>query len=182
MIKILVTFSIFFALVSLTRISEVKANTKYDYLLHVNDSFDKHPVHLKEGTRAYRGYWVEQGSLLKNVASSALPNSALCEKGYYGNLVVSVDPYVFYNPLMTTFYGTLKAKIYNQDGKAIKKLKVENELIGRINILYEIPIKKLYNKLLLELDKQIKNDSDINQQLGDITSQGIEGSFCQILD
>ncbi|MBM3360869.1 MAG: hypothetical protein FJY41_05485 [Betaproteobacteria bacterium] len=180
MLKILVIFSIFFALVSQYFTSEVKANTNYDYLLHINDRFDKHPIHLNN--YQYRGYWAEQGSLLKKAASTALPNSALCEKGNYGNLVVSVDPYVFYNPLMTTFYGTLTAKIYNQDGKPIKKIKVEDELIGRVNILYEIPIKKLYNKLLLELDKQIKNDSDINLQRDDITSQGIEGSFCQILD
>ena len=46
MLKKLVTFSIFFTLVTQSIISEVKANTNYDYLIHINESFDKHPIHL----------------------------------------------------------------------------------------------------------------------------------------
>ena len=180
MLKIFITFSIFFTLVLQSIISEVKANTNYDYLIHIDESFDKHPIHLIDFR--WQGYWIKQGSLLKKAASSALPNSALCEKGNYGNLVLSLDPHIFYNPQMTTFYGTLKAKIYNQDGKAIKKIKVEDELVGRIGILYEISIDKLYKKLLMALDTQIKNDSEINI-LGSIKkSQGIEGTFCLMLD
>jgi hypothetical protein len=180
MLKILVTLSIFFALVTQTIISEIKANTNYDYLIHINESFDKHPIHL---TGFYRqGYWIKQASLLKKAASTGLPNSALCEKGNYGNLVLSLDPHIFYNPKMTTFYGTLKAKIYNQDGKILKKIKVEDELIGRIDILHEIPIDKLYKKLLLALDEQIKNDPEITLRRSDKKSQGIEGTFCLMLD
>ena len=142
MLKKLVAFSIFFTLVTQTIISEVKANTNYDYLIHINESFDKHPIHL---TGFYRqGYWIKQASLLKKAASTGLPNSALCEKGNYGNLVLSLDPHIFYNPKMTTFYGTLKAKIYNQDGKILKKIKVEDELIGRIDILHEPIIQKVF--------------------------------------
>ena len=82
---------------------------------------------------------------------------------------------------MTTFYGTLKAKIYSQDGKVLKKMKVEDELIGRIDILHEIPIDKLYKKLLLALDEQIKNDSEINLHRSDKKLQGIVGPFCLML-
>jgi len=46
MLKIFVSFSIFFALVSQSITSEVKANTNYDYLIHINESFDRHPIHL----------------------------------------------------------------------------------------------------------------------------------------
>jgi len=180
MLKILITFSIFYTLVSQCITSEVKANTNYDYLIHIDESFDKHPIHLVDFR--WQGYWIKQGSLLKKAASSALPNSALCEKGNYGNLVLSLDPHIFYNPQMTTFYGTLKAKIYNQDGKVIKKVKVEDELVGRIGILHEISIDKLYKKLLLELDTQIKNDSEINIRGSIKKSQGIEGTFCLMLD
>jgi hypothetical protein len=180
MLKILVAFSVFFALVSQSITSEVKANTNYDYLIHINEDFDRHPIHLVDFRG--QGYWVKQGSLLKKAVSSTLPNSASCEKGNYGNLVLSLDPYIFYNPQMTTFYGTLKAKIYNQDGKAIKRIKVEDELVGRIGILHEISIDKLYKKLLLKLDTQIKNDSEINIRSSIKKSQGIEGTFCLMLD
>ena len=83
---------------------------------------------------------------------------------------------------MTTFYGTLKAKIYNQDGKIIKTIKVEDELSGILTVLYEVPIDKLYKKLLLALDEQIKNDGETNLILNDKTSKGIEGTFCLMLD
>jgi len=61
-------------------------------------------------------------------------------------------------------------------------MKVEDELIGRIDILHEILIDKLYNKLLLALDEQIKNDSEINLRRSDRKSQGIEGTFCLMLE
>jgi hypothetical protein len=180
MLKIFITFLIFFSLAVQSIISEVKANTNYDYLIHINESFDRHPIRLT----SYRmqGYWIQQATLLKKAASSGLPNSALCEKGNYGQLVLSLEPHIFYNPKMTTFYGTLKAKIYDHNGKVIKKIKLEDELIGRIDILYEIPIDKLYKKLLTALDKQIKDDSEINLQLSNKSSQTIEGTFCLMLD
>jgi hypothetical protein len=55
-------------------------------------------------------------------------------------------------------------------------------LIGRIDILHEIPIDKLYKKLLLALDEQIKNDPEITLRRSDKKSQGIEGTFCLMLD
>ena len=180
MLKILVTFSIFFTLFAQSITSEVKANTNYDYLIHISESYDEQPTRLLGFYLS--GYWIKQGSFLKKAVSSGLPNSALCEKGNYGNLLLSLDPHIFYNPQMTTFYGTLKAKIYNHDGKIIKKIKVEDELIGRIDILHEISIDKLYKKLLLALDKEIKNDSDINFRSSNKKQQGIEGTFCLMLD
>ena len=39
-----------------------------------------------------------------------------------------------------------------------------------------------YKKLLLALDKQIKNDTETNFILNDKTSKGIEGTFCLMLD
>ena len=68
MLKKLVAFSIFFALVTQSMISEVKANTNYDYLIHINESFDKHPIHL---TGFYRqGYWIKQASLFSKSGST----------------------------------------------------------------------------------------------------------------
>ena len=78
MLKILVTLSIFFALVTQTIISEVKANTNYDYLIHINESFDKHPIHL---TGFYRqGYWIKQASLLKKQPRQDCPTVLYAKK------------------------------------------------------------------------------------------------------
>lgn len=179
--KFLFTFILFFILAIQTITSEVKADTNHNYLIFINESFDKHPIHLRSA-RGYYGYWVQQASLLKKSALSGLPNSAACEKGNYGNLILSLEPHIFFNPLMTTYYGTLKAKIYNQDGKIIKTIKVEDQLNGILTVLYEIPIDKLYKKLLLALDEQIKNDTETNIILNDKTSKGIEGTFCLMLN
>ena len=181
MFKILFALIIFFTLATQTITSEVKANTNYNYLIYINESFDKHPIRLR-GTKSYTGYWVQQASILKKSALSGLPNSAWCEKGNYGNLILSLEPHIFFNPIMTTYYGTLKAKIYNQDGKIIKTIKVEDELSGILTVLYEVPVDKLYKKLLLALDEQIKNDTETNLILNDKRSKGIEGTFCLMLD
>ena len=179
MLKIFITFSIFFTLVSQSIISEVKANTNYDYLIHIDENFDKHPIHLVDFR--WQGYWIKQGSLLKKAASSALPNSALCEKGNYGNLVLSLDPHVFYNPLMKILYGGITTKVYGYNGKIITTIKSEDEVPGYLTILHEKLIDQLYKKILVKTQNQIEASELINLYLRQ-SKDSIEGTFCSILN
>jgi hypothetical protein len=78
MLKKLVAFSIFFTLVTQSIISEVKANTNYDYLIHINESFDKHPIHL---TGFYRqGYWIKPGFTFKKSSLNRTPQQCFMRK------------------------------------------------------------------------------------------------------
>ena len=98
----------FFVILLLSFIS-TNAQSANDYLIYVSNFFDKHPTHIKV---YHYGYWVNQATILKNSSKAIFTSSANCEKNQYGKLILSLEPKIFYNPLMTTLYGGITAKIY----------------------------------------------------------------------
>ena len=111
-------FKSFLVILLLSFIS-TNAQSANDYLIYVSNFFDKHPTHIK----VYRsGYWVNQATILKNSSKAIFTSSANCEKNQYGKLILSLEPKIFYNPLMTTLYCGITAKIYGHDGKIITKI------------------------------------------------------------
>ena len=167
----------FFVILILSLIS-ANAQSANDYLIYVSNFYDKHPTHIK----VYRyGYWVNQATILKNSSKAIFTSSANCEKDQYGKLILSLEPKIFYNPLMTTLYGGITAKIYGHDGKIITTIYSEDETQGILTVLYEKLVDKLYKKILLQLQNQISTNDAINSYLQK-NSEPIEGTFCSILN
>jgi len=167
----------FFVILILSLIS-ANAQSANDYLIYVSNFYDKHPAHIK----AYRyGYWVNQATILKNSSKAILTSSANCEKDQYGKLILSLEPKIFYNPLMTTLYGGITTKIYGHDGKIITTIFSEDETQGILTVLYEKLVDKLYQKILLKLQNQMSTNDAINSYLQK-NSEPIEGTFCSILN
>ena len=154
------------------------ANSGNDYLIHVSSNFDKHPTHLKSYSI---GYWVPQATILKNSSKSVFTSSASCEKDHYGTLILSLEPQLFYNPLMQIFYGGISAKVYGYNGKIITTIKSEDELPGNLTILHEKLIDQLYKKILTKLQNQIHTNDAVNLYLKH-KNKSIEGTFCLILN
>ena len=156
----------------------VHANSGNDYLIYISRSFDKHPTYIKSYSI---GYWVPQASILKNSSKSVFSSSASCEKDNYGSLILSLEPHLFYNPLMTTLYGTISTRVYGLNGKIITTIKSEDEVQGYLSVLHEKLIDRLYKKVLTKLQNQIRTNDAINLYLQK-NSEPIEGTFCSILN
>jgi hypothetical protein len=156
----------------------VHANSGNDYLIYISSSFDKHPTYIKSYSI---GYWVPQASILKNSSKSVFSSSASCEKDNYGSLILSLEPHLFYNPLMTTLYGTISTRVYGLSGKIITTIKSEDEVQGYLSVLHEKLIDRLYKKVLTKLQNQIRTNDAINLYLQK-NSEPIEGTFCSILN
>jgi len=156
----------------------VHANSGNDYLIYISSSFDKHPTYIKSYSI---GYWVPQASILKNSSKSVFSSSASCEKDNYGSLILSLEPHLFYNPLMTTLYGTISTRVYGLNGKIITTIKSEDEVQGYLSVLHEKLIDRLYKKVLTKLQNQIRTNDAINLYLQK-NSEPIEGTFCSILN
>ena len=167
------TFLIFaFSVISAT------ANSGNDYLIYVSSSFDKHPTYLKSDSI---GYWIPQATILKNTSKSVFPSSASCEKDHYGKLILSLEPQLFYNPLMKILYGGISTTVYEHNGKIITTIKSEDEQPGYLTTLHEKLIDQLYKKILTKLQNQISTNEAVNQYLKQKNGL-IEGTFCLILN
>ena len=154
------------------------ANSGNDYLIYVSSSFDKHPIYLKSYSI---GYWIPQATILKNTSKSVFTSSASCEKDHYGRLILSLEPQLFYNPLMKILYGGISTKVYGHSGKIITTIKSEDELPGYLTILHEKLIDQLYKKILTKLQNQISTNESVNLYLNQKNGP-IEGTFCLILN
>ena len=159
--------------------SSLYAQTNYNYLVYVSKSFDDHLTHLNG---FYSQYWLKQGPLLRESAIKQLKSSSLCEKNNYGLLVLNMEPHLFYNPLMGKFYGSIKTAVYPSQTKAIGNFLSEDEIEGRLDVLPERNISLLFDRLILKLQIQIKNDVTINQYLKKKNAVPIEGTFCLLLN
>jgi hypothetical protein len=168
---IVAVFNLFF-------MKTVFANSTYNYLIFVNNNFDRHPIYLKSYST---GYWVQQASILKNSSKSIFASSANCEKNHYGKLILSLEPHLFYNPLMKTLYGKISTKVYGVNGKILIAISTEDEMQGSLTILHEKLIDQLYKKILVKTQNQIEASELINFYLKQ-SKDSIEGTFCSILN
>ncbi|MEY4262177.1 MAG: hypothetical protein RLZZ625_1013 [Pseudomonadota bacterium] len=112
---------------------------------------------------------------------SVFTSSASCEKDHYGRLILSLEPHLFYNPLMKILYGGITTKVYGYNGKIITTIKSEDEVPGYLTILHEKLIDQLYKKILIKLQNQISSNEAVNLYLKQKNGP-IEGTFCLMLN
>lgn len=174
-----ILYQLLFTLLGLLASISAQPQTNHDYLIYVSKTFDDHSTHLNG---FYSQYWVKQAPLLRESAIKQLKSSSLCEKNNYGSLVLNIKPHLFYNPLLGTLYGSIKTTIYSSEPKVIKSFLSEDEIKSRLDVLPEKNIGLLFDKLILKLQDQIKNEVMINQYLKQKNIKPIEGTFCLVLD
>ena len=167
-----------FSILNIFQNNTAFANSTYSYLIFVSNNFDKHPTYLKSYST---GYWVQQASILKNSSKSIFASSANCEKNHYGKLILSLEPHLFYNPLMKTLYGKISTKVYGVNGKILIAISNEDEMQVSLSILHEKLIDQLYKKILVKTQNQIEASELINLYLKQ-SKDSIEGTFCSILN
>ena len=177
MIKIIL-YKLLFILLGLSVISFVQSETNNDYLIHISDYYYKHPTYIKSYSF---GYWVPQASILTKSSKAIFTSSAPCAPNYYGNVILSLEPHIFYNPLMKTLYGDISTKIYGNAGNIITTIKSEDEVQGSLSILHETLIDQLYRKILVKLQNQIKTNEKMNAYLKQ-KKGAFEGTFCLTLN
>ena len=174
-----ILYQLLFTLLGLLASISAQPQTNHDYLIYVSKTFDDHSTHLNG---FYSQYWVKQAPLLRESAIKQLKSSSLCEKNNYGWLILNIEPHLFYNPLLGTLYGSIKTTIYSSELKVIKSFLSEDEIKSRLDVLPEKNIGLLFDKLILKLQDQIKNEVMINQYLKQKNIKPIEGTFCLVLD
>ncbi|HEY0268417.1 MAG TPA: hypothetical protein VGC12_04190 [Methyloradius sp.] len=147
-----------------------QAVTPANMVVYIAPAQYEHPIKL---WHFYYSYWFEQGPLAEaaaeDVLSSEYGHVAMCTSNEAGNTLVWLKPSMFYNPHMSTYYGTVTATVFSGSGKPLGTFVGESQKNGFLDVATSDQIKATYKLALQDLTTKM-NANPAFQQL---VKQGI---------
>lgn len=134
----------------------------------------------------YRDYWYAQGPLVeaesKAVLAKTLGDVGMCDNNQRtANLLLWLQPRMFYNSQMQTFYGTIKAVAYTASGKPIANYVGEASKVGFLEVQTEQQLKQVYDSALQALAAKMQADSNLQSVLNNTPSEADAGTPCGLV-
>ena len=134
--------------------------------VHIAKRHYEHPVRL---LHPYLDVWHMKGPMVEKVALNALPkhfaNVSMCANSSNADVVLSLEPQIFYNAQLRVFYAEIIAKAYVNNGEPIDQLvaiatvKKQVQQNGDLGIKPEYYMEKAYTKAMDKVIKQLEVDS-----------------------
>ncbi|BCM25565.1 hypothetical protein [Methyloradius palustris] len=147
-----------------------QASAPANMVVYIAPAQYEHPIKL---WHFYYSYWFEQGPVAEVVAEDVFGSEyghvAMCTSNEAGNTLVWLKPSMFYNPHMTTYYGTVTASVYSGSGKPLGTFVGESQKNGFLDVATNDQIKATYKLAMQDLAAKM-NANPAFQQL---VKQGI---------
>ncbi len=134
--------------------------------IHIAKRHYEHPVRM---LHPYLDVWHMKGPMAEKVALKVLPkhfaNIAMCGKSSNADVVLSIEPQMFYNAQLRVFYAEIIAKAYVNTGEPIDQLvaiatvKKQAQQNGELGIKPDYYMEKAYTKAMDKMIKQLETDS-----------------------
>lgn len=134
----------------------------------------------------YRDYWFVQGPLVEAASQTVLAKSlgdvGMCDNNQRtANLLLWLQPRMFYNPQMQTFYGTIKAVAYTASGKPIANYVAEASKVGFLEVQTEQQLKQVYGSAMQALATQMQADANVQEVLNSTPAEADAGTPCGLV-
>jgi len=123
--------------------------------IHIANVHYEHPVRM---LHPFYDYWHMRGPAAEKAALNAMKkrfaNVAWCNQSNPAEVVVSLEPRMFYNPQLRVFHAEFSALVYNQaphNGElppAIFKVKERAQALGELSLKPEVAIEKAYTQAM----------------------------------
>lgn len=130
-----------------------------DVLVYINPQEYQHPIKLWQ---FYYDYWYTQGQAVEPVAKQVLGADFgkvdMCEGNRTANALVRIQPRMFYNPHMRTFYGKIVANAYTGSGKPIATYVGESEKVGFLDVAPASKVEEAYRLAMQAAANKMKAD------------------------
>ncbi len=150
--------------------------------LHIAKTHYLHPVHL---LHPYYDYWHMKGPLAERAALSSLQNRFAhvdeCTKNSSADVVLLLEPHMFYNPQLRVFHAEYIARAYTSDGEPITRIKKQAQQIGELSIAPNFYMEKSYTKAINKVVAELATDQAFLASLNK-SSQLKAGDICSSLD
>ena len=134
--------------------------------VHIAKRHYQHPVRM---LHPYLDVWHMKGPMVEKVAMKALPkrfaNVTLCANSSNADVVLSLEPQMFYNAQLRVFHAEIIAKAYVNTGQPIDQLvaiatvKKQAQQNGDLGIKPDYYMEKAYTKAMDKVIKQLETDS-----------------------
>jgi hypothetical protein len=134
----------------------------------------------------YRDYWFVQGPLVEAASQAVLAKSlgdvGMCDNNQRtANLLLWLQPRMFYNAQMQTFYGTIKAVAYTASGKPIANYVGEASKVGFLEVKPEQQLKQVYDLAMHDLATKMQADENLQKVLNGKPSEADAGTPCGLV-
>ena len=133
--------------------------------IHIAKRHYEHPVRM---LHPYLDVWHMKGPMIEKVALKVLPkhfaNITKCANSSNADVVISIEPQMFYNAQMRVFHAEIIAKAYVNTGEpvdqlvAIATVRKQAQQNGELGIKPDYYMEKAYAKAMEKTIKQLETD------------------------
>jgi hypothetical protein len=156
--------------------------------VHIAKTHYEHPVRL---LHPFLDVWHMKGPLAEKAALKVLEkrfdNIQLCASSNKVNVVLLLEPHMFYNPQMRVFHGEIIARAFintaelNDLEKPIITIKKQAQQIGDLGIKPDFYMEKAYIKAMDKIIKKLETDKTFLSAIN-TAQNGNAKSLCSALD
>ena len=150
--------------------------------VHIAKTHYLHPVLL---LHPYLNVWHMKGPLAEKAAMTSMQphfsQVSECEDDSRADVVVLLEPHMFYNAQLQVYHAEYIARIYTDDGEPITRIKKQAQQIGPITISPDFYMEKAYTKAIDKVIADLVNDQVFLDTLN--KNKPIDaGKLCKKLD
>jgi hypothetical protein len=150
--------------------------------VHIAKTHYLHPVHL---LHPYLDVWHMKGPLAEKAAMASLEkhfaNVSECTKDSQADVVLLLEPHMFYNPQLRVFHAEFIVRAYKGNEEPITRIKKDAEQIGSLGILPDYYMEKGYTKAIDKVIEELITDQAFLATL-DKSNPINAGDLCSKLD
>ena len=133
----------------------------------------------------YLNVWQMQGPLAEQAAMASLKNSFTnineCATDSEADVVLLLEPHIFYNAQLRVFHAEYIARAYTNDITPITRIKKQASEIGALGIAPDFHVRNAYSKAIKKIIGKLANDQDFLATLNQ--NKPIKaGTLCNQLD
>ncbi len=127
--------------------------------VHIAKTHYLHPVLL---LHPYLNVWHMKGPLAEKAAMASMQphfsQVSECEADSQADVVVLLEPHMFYNAQLQVYHAEFIARVYTDDGEPITRIKKQAQQLGPITISPDFYMEKAYTKAIDKVIADLASD------------------------
>lgn len=169
---------VFFSFIAFTHAAQLPGNIA----VHIAKTHYLHPVRL---LHPYIDVWHMKGPLAEKAATASLKkrfaNVSECTESSEVDVVLLLEPHVFYNAQLRVFHAEYIARAYTSDGEPITRIKKQAQTLGDLSWAPDFYLEKGYTKAIEKVIAELAVDKAFLATL-DQRTKVKAGAICKELD
>jgi hypothetical protein len=150
--------------------------------VHIAKTHYIHPVLL---LHPYLNVWHMKGPLAEKAAMASMQphfsQVSECEDDSRADVVVLLEPHMFYNAQLQVYHAEFIARVYTDDGAPITRIKKQAQQLGPITISPDFYMEKAYTKAINKVIAELMTDQVFLDALNK-NKHTDAGKLCEKLD